>query len=780
MVIKKGGRASVPVRLFGEEWARERATADPRKVAWYSDELRYTGTVIDTNPQKILIDFEDGEEHHWWARKVCRAEGKTGGNGRSKRALPRTVVVDEENSASDEPESEPGADDESSESEAAADAAENEDCSDEAEPIDGGDLEGWVRDDDSANDERMRHGCWSNNDAKWTPQSTLDGDEDSPQWFFSVCKSWFDEKFIQEMADEMQKAGREKGVKWAAFKVTVDDLWQWIGVWFFMLAFPQHGDRRNYFSGNGQKRFGPRYMVEEWLKRGKNGEKGVTWFENLYLVFTIPKGDTSEDDPFYETRHMWETARIRFNKSITASYLLLLDESMIASQIRGMPGLMVVPRKPTPIGLELHTLCCALSGILCNFEVYEGKEAMEHKEFVHDTTDVPGFGGKINKSTAQTLRCLKPYFSSGRILIADSWFGSVPCALELFKRRIFCVMNVKTATKGYPKKSLLSAVGEIKGQGREAREKRRQRRGRQVAYNKEFKVGRDSCKVTAGGHNKKVPLLLVSTALSMLPGNEHRKQWTTVNARGDSEVHEIITKQPMMHELYRSHMNLVDLHNKLRQGQVSMAEVWRTNSWPMRHFGELLGFTEVNIFKCLHYFRKETWGKMNHNDFRRRLAWAFLTLGQEPFPDDEAAQQDNASTVSSAAPPTSRDSYTSATVGSASALFCGPRVHNVVAINKEKREQHTCGYCGTFGTDKYCETCWQEGYGVVFICGRKSKRDCIDLHQRGAPVQHGSWRCIRKKAEAPAAAASKATASDASTTSPGRQGKGASKRRRGK
>ena len=44
-----------------------------------------------------------------------------------------------------------------------------------------------------------------------------------------------------------------------------------------------------------------------------------------------------------------------------------------------MPGLMVVPRKPAPIGLEIHTLCDALSGIMVNFEVYEGKELMEKK-----------------------------------------------------------------------------------------------------------------------------------------------------------------------------------------------------------------------------------------------------------------------------------------------------------------------------------------------------------------------------------------------------------------
>ena len=74
-----------------------------------------------------------------------------------------------------------------------------------------------------------------------------------------------------------------------------------------------------------------------------------------------------------------------------------------------MPGLMVVPRKPVPLGLEVHTLCDALSGILINYEVYEGKAAMEKKKFVGDKTDI----GEINKSTALTLRVMEPYFGTG-------------------------------------------------------------------------------------------------------------------------------------------------------------------------------------------------------------------------------------------------------------------------------------------------------------------------------------------------------------------------------
>eukprot|EP00965_Chrysotila_dentata_P262861 6214692-Pleurochrysis_carterae.AAC.1 len=77
---------------------------------------------------------------------------------------------------------------------------------------------------------------------------------------------------------------------------------------------------------------------------------------------------------------------------------------------RGMPGLMVVPRKPTPMGLELYTICCAVSGVLVSFEVYEGREPMEGKQFVGERTNI----GIINKSTVLTLRCVEPWFGSAR------------------------------------------------------------------------------------------------------------------------------------------------------------------------------------------------------------------------------------------------------------------------------------------------------------------------------------------------------------------------------
>ena len=106
------------------------------------------------------------------------------------------------------------------------------------------------------------------------------------------------------------------------------------------------------------------------------------------------------------------------------------------------------------------------------------------------------------------LTCLHltaPFHSSGRVLIADSWFGSVAGAIALFTVGLFAVMNVKTATKNFPKELMMAEVDEIKGKTAEARAQRKQRRSKKVAFTQAVKIGgQRDLTLLAAGHNKKV------------------------------------------------------------------------------------------------------------------------------------------------------------------------------------------------------------------------------------------------------------------------------------
>eukprot|EP00965_Chrysotila_dentata_P212730 6187215-Pleurochrysis_carterae.AAC.1 len=87
-----------------------------------------------------------------------------------------------------------------------------------------------------------------------------------------------------------------------------------------------------------------------------------------------------------------------------------------------------------------------------------------------------------------------------------------------------------------------------------------------MAFVREYTVGACTVNVLAVGHNKTVPLLLVATASLKLPGGDQVKVWKTA----DADSH---TPQPRMHEIYYRWMNLVDFHNKRRQGEGCMTDV---------------------------------------------------------------------------------------------------------------------------------------------------------------------------------------------------------------
>ena len=590
-------------------------------------------------------------------------------------------------------------------------------------------MAGWKRDDNFCFDQRA-----DQTTSKDPPKlNSLPG---YPEQYVETSSSLFSlgchilpMTYLGLMAGEMTDVGKEfhrKGLHGvpASWSVSVPDLLQWIGVWMYMLAFPQPGSRRVYWE-EPPGGFGPRHKLQACLRLGENGEKGVGWFDCMLACFTLPsyaRGDKEwkKDDPFQATRRFWDALRTAFYEAVTASWLLVMDESMVQWQGRGMPGLMVILRKPTPIGLELHMLCCALCGILVWFEVYEGKEAMEKKEFCD----------QYGKSVALTLRMCKKFFGSKRVIIADSWFGSVANAIALFTKGLYCVMNVKTATTNFPKDALMEEVGEIKGKTAEAKQQRKERRGKSIAFTQKVEVGGDrTVNLLVAGHNKKVPLLLVCTAFTMLPGSDHNKTWKVNQADGSVEIHSLRTEQPEVHALYRLWMNIVDLHNKLRQGVVSMADVWATTAWPKRHFAEGLGFWEVNVYKAYIYFVQIGSSlKMGHGEFRARLAWAFMTLGKKPYPKDG-----NQTTSGNPGP-----SGAFTTPGSVPEAPLPGATHDYKKTPGTSGK--TCVYCGSMAY-QMCDTC-EQLFGVPYpVCGPRSSRKmaCIEKHASGEPCLHATF-----------------------------------------
>jgi hypothetical protein len=731
-----GDAVQFPATVFGVEWAKETYPAN-----WHRTKLEGEIKGRTSNGKKWRVQVpadEEGEEP--WVIELNRNEMTF------KKRAP-AVEADAQESSGDEDAPEAMADDEDSSDD---EGSNNNDQFFNLEPdheVKSGTKEDhakdishlWVRDDGFELDQR----ALVNAGGKEDPYLKTIRDPSTTD-LFTLGKEFLPVDYLTEMAAEMTIEGVSMAEKSDSFSpgwvVSILDMFQWTGVWMYMLAFPQPGDRRAYWT-EPIGGYGPRHNLQRVLALGENGEKGVKWFEKMNTCFKLPRFKRGEDGfqakDVFTTRKFWHCLRLAFFGAVSASWLLVLDESMVRWEGLGMPGLMVVLRKPTPIGLELHTLCCAISGILVWLEPYEGKEPMGQARYCD-------FYGK---SIALTLRMCENYFTSGKVVIADSWFGSVACAIALRTKGLFSVMNVKTATKNFPKDAILAEVGEIKGDDEDSRKKRAERRGKSIAFTQKVNLGggRETT-LLAAGNNKKLPLMLITTCLTMLPGLEHNKVWTVNMADGSVEKRSRKTAQPEVHALYRLWMNIVDVHNKLRQGVVSMADVWQTIDWEKRHFAEGLGFWEVNVFKAFTmWFQAAKKVKMPHGEFRARLAWAFMTLGKVPYPADVAVPNSSTSHMSSVTPPS----------GTLPTAPLPGGVHEYRRVPNGK----TCGYCGA-AAYWICATCEGTLGCSIAVCGPKSAKKlvCREAHASGEELQHSTFNMTSpaKKSKRDAQAARKA------------------------
>lgn len=155
-----------------------------------------------------------------------------------------------------------------------------------------------------------------------------------------------------------------------------------------------------------------------------------------------------------------------------------------------------LPRKPTPLGIQLKTCVDATSGVCVNMELCESKEDMKEKKWFDE----------YGATTSCTLRLTEQYHHQNREVIGDSWFGSVRTAEALLARGLHSVLNVKMGHSGFPKKELLSMATT------------RGKRAHMVKLIKDPKGLQDKVPVYASVHIDKHPMLLVHTCRTTRPG----------------------------------------------------------------------------------------------------------------------------------------------------------------------------------------------------------------------------------------------------------------------
>ena len=198
-------------------------------------------------------------------------------------------------------------------------------------------------------------------------------------------------------------------------------------------------------------------------------------------------------------------------------------------------------------------------------ELYEGREYMKSKKNVKE----------YGATCATTLRLTKPWAGTGRVIIGDSWFGSVKTSSSLINENgLHSIRLVKTAHKNFPS-SLL----------------------------KETDIERGEWK-SASGEYEGVPLLavrfkdlqekqFVSSCSTSLPGEPQ----ITKNSGQIS--------RPQVAERYLRHAASIDIHNHVRTGGTGLEDVWMTKSYISRQFAGVLGFVFSNAYLAFQYFNSD-------------------------------------------------------------------------------------------------------------------------------------------------------------------------------
>lgn len=68
------------------------------------------------------------------------------------------------------------------------------------------------------------------------------------------------------------------------------------------------------------------------------------------------------------------------------------------------------------------------------------------------------FSAEFGATTACTLRLVKRYKGSNKVIIGDSWFGSKKTVEELGEWDLYGIFSVKNAHRGFPKRKLLDSI----------------------------------------------------------------------------------------------------------------------------------------------------------------------------------------------------------------------------------------------------------------------------------------------------------------------------------
>ena len=373
---------------------------------------------------------------------------------------------------------------------------------------------------------------------------------------------------------------------------------------------------------------------------------------------------------------------------------------------KGLPLYIAMDRKPDN-GCEIQDACDGRSKVMIALKLVKG--AREESRIAQDegNTDSGLHGTKVLKEL------VLPWSHSGRVVVADSYFASVPCALEMRAIGLRFIGVIKTATKQYPQQFLSNIELHNRGD-----------------YKGVISEGADGYKLLAFvwvDRNRRYFISNCSSLQTGMPYTRHRwrqNELVTTNAEPDRDT--FTMPQPKAAEIYYSSCAMIDRHNRSRQKNLMIERKFGTHNWSLRVNLTIFSIIVVDAWNVMKGMLGDDCEDLENN-FYELLASEMIDnrLDHGTITRRVRRRLHLESTVSP------RLMQPNGTVSS------GIGAHLTPTRRKRKHEgsnTNLChqGYCGECGkkTTWVCSTCRDEepNEKEKFFCHPKKRRLCFSEH----------------------------------------------------
>ena len=374
-------------------------------------------------------------------------------------------------------------------------------------------------------------------------------------------------------------------------ELTKAEFYRFLGLWLAMC--PKHPSRADHWSPTPSEPMHAGFGFGCYMSRRR--------FDSIVSAFSLYRDDP--DDNLLPVRMLQKTFNEHMAKCYFPSWLVCVDESMSKwTQRWTCPVWVIVPRKPTPMGIEFHTAADHENRILFAVELVGDPKAVKYNNEC------------IGKTASLVMRMTESLFGSSRVVALDSGFGVIEVLHKLKENGLYAVSIIKKK-RYWPK-----YVG-----GQELNDKASATEvvGGVVSRKGVFKHNDKTTEFfVVGQRDSKANILAMSTwgTTYQDPAKKIRRRI----APGPNGIAEFA--RPSVLRFYYVARHAVDDSNNTRQGTTSIEEVWATKDWLCRIFGFFFGVIEANVRNAYNFIHKTN---KSLADIRTELMEGLILYGGE-------------------------------------------------------------------------------------------------------------------------------------------------------